>query len=846
MLQYSKTQANNGQGVASDALSGAEALHLLVSFFRRQFPIILVVTFLSTALGLIYITTARPIFRADAQLLIDTHQVQVFSQQPFIPTDTTEVESQVEVLKSESIASAVIEKLNLTEDPDFVAPGMREAILSFVSRAFGSAHEAPSEYVLFRRAMNAYKSGLTVVRIPKSYIIEISFRSYSAERADQIAHAIVDAYITDQLEAKYKATRQAGSWLQDRIKELREQVNDAERAVVEFKAQHNIVTMGGTARPLLNQQQVAELSSQLTLARANVADARARLDRINSVIKIDSSDKGSLPDPSFGATVTDTLKNEIVTRLWGQYLDLAALEANWSTRYGPDHLAVVNLRNRMHEIRLSIFQELKRLAETFKSDYEIAKQREVGLQKELSLAVSHSQATDANSIALTQLESTAQASKTIYNNFLQRYMEGVQQESFPVTKTRLISSPSRPVQTSGPRALVVLGIAWLGGLMLGCGIGILRDLSDRVFRSSEQVESILHANCIALAPLAGPETQNSDVGPIPNATRAEIKITAFVKSLLADNNRPKSTEALPSRSGQDTAFAASAASHANHGENSPSESTGGPLSCSDQDTTQAAAAAGIDSAAKPRSRSKTITRDGRLLWTVVDAPLSRFSEAIRSIKHANDFNGAFKANRVVGCTSCLPNEGKSTIAFSLAQLMARVSTRTILLDCDLRNPSLSRALAPRARRGLLDVLANKVEFEKAIWKDPSTNLVFLPVVLKYQFANSNEIVSSVPMKKLFEKLRESYDYIVVDLPPLAPIVDARAAAPLIDSFVFVIEWGRTKIDVVEHALGHAEEVYDNLLGVVLNKVDMTTFGRYAGHQKSYYYNNKYTRYGYTD
>src|SRR6185312_4924693 len=197
----------------------------------------------------------------------------------------------------------------------------------------------------------------------------------------------------------------------------------------------------------------------------------------------------------------------------------------------------------------------------------------------------------------------------------------------------------------------VLGIAWLGGLMLGCGIGILRDLSDRVFGSSEQVESILHANCIALAPVAGSEVPNFDVRPMPNATRAETKITPFVKSLLADNSQPKPTEALPSSFGQDTTFAASAAGHANHDDGGPSESTGGPLSGSDQDAMQAAAAASIDTVAKPRGRNKTITRDGHLLWTVVDAPLSRFSEAIRSIKHANDFNGAFKANRVVGCTS---------------------------------------------------------------------------------------------------------------------------------------------------------------------------------------------------
>ena len=262
-----------------------------------------------------------------------------------------------------------------------------------------------------------------------------------------------------------------------------------------LRQKNNIVSTGGTDKPLLGQQQVAELSSQLVIARASTAEARARLDRINSVLKAD------LPNASFGATVTDTLKSEVVSKLRSQYLELAAREADWSARYGHDHLAVVNLRNQMREIRNSIFDELKRLGETYKSDYEIAKQREEGVQKELAQAVSQSQETDAASVSLRELQSTAQTYKSLYDNFLQRYMESVQQQSFPITEARLISSASRPLQKSHPKTLLVLAIASLGGMVLGFGIGMLRDLSDRVFRTSEQVESLLQTDCIALVPL---------------------------------------------------------------------------------------------------------------------------------------------------------------------------------------------------------------------------------------------------------------------------------------------------------------------------------------------------------
>ena len=104
---------------------------------------------------------------------------------------------------------------------------------------------------------------MAVKRVGLSYVILINFRSYDPARAAEIANAVADAYIVDQLEAKYQATRRAGAWLQDRIKELREQVSTAERAVVDFKTKYNIVSTGGADKRLIGEQQVAELNSQL-------------------------------------------------------------------------------------------------------------------------------------------------------------------------------------------------------------------------------------------------------------------------------------------------------------------------------------------------------------------------------------------------------------------------------------------------------------------------------------------------------------------------------------------------------------------------------------------------------
>ena len=352
MLQFDKAQSPAvSEPEVPEIISPGETLRLWVGFIRRQLPIIIIVTILALALGIVKVVTTQPTFTARAHLMIDARRIQLFQQRSVfsdVPIDTAQVESQVEVLKSENIASAVVEKLHLAEDPEFINPdvGLLRVLLAAVLSPFNNSNsdQNPSEYDLLRRAISSFERRLSVHRVGLTYVIEIGFRSYSAERAAEIANAVADAYIVDELEAKYQSTRRASKWLQERIKELRAKVTTAERAVVAFKTENNIVSTGGNDKRLVGEQQVAELSSQLVIARTHAAELKARLDRINAVLKTESS------NASISATVSDTLKNEVVSRLRSQYLELAAREADWSARYGKNHLAVVNIRNQLREI----------------------------------------------------------------------------------------------------------------------------------------------------------------------------------------------------------------------------------------------------------------------------------------------------------------------------------------------------------------------------------------------------------------------------------------------------------------------------------------------------------------
>jgi polysaccharide biosynthesis transport protein len=783
MLQTNRSLAKslvNQAPAAGQYESVEELFRKLVGFLHRRYYLIALVFILVMALGGVYLYMTPPRFSAETRLLIDTRKVQLFQQQPIFsetPTDTVTIDSQVELLQSENVLLQVVKKLHLTEDPEFIGPrrgleGLMDAIVGFASSLFAStggppseasaggppseasAGEPPSDFGRTRSALGRLQAQLTVKRVGLTYVISVEFRSLRPDRAEQVANAVADAYMADQLEAKYEAARRAGNWMHDRARELREQAVSAESAVLNFKTNNNIVETGGR---LINEQQLAELNSTLIQARAQTAETKAKLDRIDEILRSGPE----VPD----ATVADSLHNDVIGKLRSQYLDLKRLEAEYSVKYGANHLAVRKFRDQMREIRKVIFDELGRIAQGYQSDYEIAKARAESIAKSVEELVSASRTTSQAQIKLRELDGAAQTYRGLYDNFLQRYMESVQQQSFPVSEARVITRATRPGQARYPKSLLTLIVSAAGGMFLGLGIGVLRDLSDRVFRSGDQVEGILKTDCISVLPK--------------------------MKQLA---NHP------------------SHRSVANYGDENP----------------------------------RIIKRDQSLFWTVVDTPLDRFSESIRAIKVAMDLHKSDNCCKVVAITSALPHEGKSMVAMALAQTMLGRGGRVLLLDGDLRNPALSRTLTPGVEFGLLDVIANRVSINDALCIEPSTHLAFLPSVVRDEIADSSQLLSCDTMKQLFDLLRESFDYIVVDLSPLAPVVDVRAMTHLVDSFVLVIEWGRTKIDLVERVLGTARSVYDNLLGVVLNKADLNVLSRHESHGGSYHFNRYYARYGHTD
>jgi Mrp family chromosome partitioning ATPase len=165
--------------------------------------------------------------------------------------------------------------------------------------------------------------------------------------------------------------------------------------------------------------------------------------------------------------------------------------------------------------------------------------------------------------------------------------------------------------------------------------------------------------------------------------------------------------------------------------------------------------------------------------------------------------------------------------------LAAIGMRTIVVDGDLRNPELTRSLCPRAKAGLIEVAIGHVPLEDAVLIDKPTGLAVLPSPPR-RATFINEFVFSDAMSNLLEHLRRRFDFVIVDSPPLVPLVDARALAEQADRIVFAIRWDATPQDVVAHALESIVPVQDRLLGSVLTRVDLRRLRFYDYYRSSSY------------
>ena len=232
-------------------------------------------------------------------------------------------------------------------------------------------------------------------------------------------------------------------------------------------------------------------------------------------------------------------------------------------------------------------------------------------------------------------------------------------------------------------------------------------------------------------------------------------------------------------------------------------------------------------------------KHGGLAGYLVAKPLSIYAETIRQIFTALRLSNVDRPPRVIQVTSSVPAEGKTTLSISLATALAQAGHKVVLVDLDIRHPSVGRELGTKALGRLVEYMAGDAAAEELIYPVPELGIDVISV--DRQSANPGVIIASQRMRELFASLRERYDYVVVDSTPVLGVTDSKLTAELVDAVLFVVRWENTTKDVAEDALKQLVEHRVPVAGCVITQVDVKKHARYGYGGVDHYY-SKYHKY----
>jgi capsular exopolysaccharide synthesis family protein len=730
--------------------------YLQVIWYRRK--LIIATTLFAALLGFVHVNQLKNIYTAQSSLILGLPKPQVVNiEQVLTPNFHGDAaDSEIEIMRSRSLAEKVIERLNLLNQAEF-NPDLRKPEKGFFNflkylnpkswipadwkRAVREAISGEVEVVTqvdlsdeelaSRRmagAVSAFLGKLSLVRIEYTNIITISFRSLNPELAARVANELPEAYIDDLMQAKLDATRKATAWLTRQLEEQKQKVAESERAVEIYRERHNLAPDSGVG---LLADQVSELNSQLIVARAQRIDLETRLEQVNNLLENDNQGI---------EFAVDMLASPVGPQLYRQEAEAVNRAAEMSLELGPKHPRMLQVNAEITDIRERMRTEIESIQRGLANELELARAKAQNIERSLRTTEADAGLQNREAIQLRALEREASANSALFDRFLSRLKETSSTEDFQTIDARVISAAEVPSGPSAPNRKRTLIIFILGGFLAGYALALLLHTLRPGLLSPEQVERELRINTLGVVPL------------------------------------------LPS--GQ-----------------------------------------------KPNTY-------------MVQNQASAFGEALNSLKISLQLSDPDNELKVLQFTSSVPEEGKSSLSLSLGIVLARAGKRVLLVDADLRRTGLGAQIdVNKETPGLLDmVISEDADISRYVTPLDFERLDFMSSgdVLN---ASPTDIFSSRRMEQIVAIMREHYDMVLFDAPPVMAVADARVISRLVDKTLFVVRWDKTPRKVARAALDLLRQNDIPLVGAVLQQVNMSRYGRLGyGDSGHYYVHGRYGQY----
>ncbi len=413
--------------------------------------------------------------------------------------DPETVTSQVQLVLSRDLAREVIKELNLAELPEFNAALNEFSPLSFL-RTIGILKD-PMSMTLEERVLGSYYDRLQAFALDKSRVISIEFQSADPELAPKIANLIAEKYLTFQQVAKQDQARSAGKWLSGELEKLRDTVSEAEGKVEAFRARSNLYFGSGSVT--LSNQQLTDLNTQVSAARAQKADSEARARLIREAVASGQPIESS-----------DIANSELIRRLSEQRVTLRAQLAEQSSTLLPQHPRIREMRAQVNDLDQQIRAEGERMARSLENDARVAGARLETLSGALDQLKRQSASTSDQDVQLRALEREAKAQRDLFESYLAKYREATARDSIAAAPAdaRIISRAVVSNIPFFPKKMPIVLIATVGTFSLAMAFVVTGALLERREPARRAAADRRHAG-------AGPDSRTGS-GPDARAGRA--------------------------------------------------------------------------------------------------------------------------------------------------------------------------------------------------------------------------------------------------------------------------------------------------------------------------------------
>ena len=524
-------QSGDMDGAAPEGVD----LQRLIALFRRRLPLFLAVGLVVMVGAVIVTVRSTPLYTATSSLMINTRTETVVDAQAVLSglsADTGVVDTEIEILKSRQLAQRVVETLKLEDDAEFnpalAEPGPIASVVGGIGTLFGAA--APDAARAQLTAVQAQKQKervvdnvlgrLSVRRSGLTYVMNVGFTSRDPAKAARIANTFAERYLLEQLEAKFDATRQANSWLNTRLGELRGEVQQAEAAVEQYRTANNLLSASGAT---LTEQEISTYNQQLATVRATQAEAEARL----------RTARAQLSAGSNGDDVGEALGSQVVQQLRAQRAEVSGRVADLTSRYGPRHPDMLRAERELADIDAQIQAEIRRIISNLEAQVQVARERTGSMAGSLGSARGTLAANNAAGVRLNELQRNAESVKTLYESFLGRFQETSGSEGIEESDARIVSPAAIPTRASSPNVPLNLTL----GLVLAMGAGfaavVLAIMLDTGIITGEDIEHKFGLPHLGSVPLLSSVADPQDRDETPADYIIQKPLSSFAEAVRA-------------------------------------------------------------------------------------------------------------------------------------------------------------------------------------------------------------------------------------------------------------------------------------------------------------------------